>query len=1218
MSLLRPQKSLPRHPVVTGMIVFLTVLTVANGAITIEKRALLEAERDLVAQEVMTFAARLQTEINSNVYLANGLIAFIAVSKAPAPQEMKAAMASLHGAGRNIRNIGLAPGNRIEYVFPNTGNSSVIGLYYPDLKDQWPAVKRAIDRKTTIVAGPINLKQGGVGLISRTPVFLEDGSYWGILSLVLDAESVFAQAGILTLQNNLNIALRLKADDGEPDRVFKGEAELFAPTSIIRDIVLPGLVWQIAATPREGWTQSLGHLQLLRGLSLLLAVFLGGLAAGRQRQRLDLARTEKRLASVTKAIRDAIIVVDDSGDIVELNAAAETMFGKPTAQAKSMPVAEMFQVETVLANTSVQTVVQGWRADGTELCLEVSSSTVDMMGNLKTIYSIRDVGDRMAIENALRKSEERFRNITSQVPGVIYQWQEGPGDRRGFTYVSPRSHEILGLEADALVEDWSLFQIHPDEIDAWVASISHSISTGEDWQFEGRFLRGDETRWWRAFSRPQRSVDDPDGTVIFTGVIFDVTSVKAAQQALIAKERELAVVLESALDGIISIDMRGVILSANAAAAQIFQYRAEELVGQNVSMLMPDAIASRTERYLDSETVSVIRKVVGMSRTVMGRRRNGEEFPVELSVAQTLAGCGSTYTGVLRDITDRVAAERELEAARFGLEQKANDLEILADERDRARRDAERASEAKSSFLAVMSHELRTPMTGILGIADLLLSETQSARHRKWINTLRRSGVSLLSLLDDILDFSKIEAGKLTLESIAFLPDVVMADVCELLSSTAQEKGLDFKMEQRISPSPTLIGDPMRLQQILLNLTTNALKFTDKGGVTLSLGDAEKLPDGRWRMEFEVADTGIGIPSELQANLFQPFTQAEASTTRRFGGTGLGLAISARLAEAMDGEIDVSSVEGQGSVFRLTIVLPEAAEMTGNISHPARLALGPAHDRALNLLIAEDNETNRLLLNDALEMCGHSVTTVENGAEAVAVVKKNDFDAVIMDMQMPVMDGVTAARLMQAEDGNGPPIILLTADALSRKSFEKKNVFAAVLTKPIDWGQLFSALNEFARRDGEASADAQQHDKPSNFIGASKNNSDPGEEESSTEPPTLSLEWLDVLRQTIPPDRVNSIFASLIEKLDLQSRDLRARLSAGDLEGAERTLHSLLGLSRQFGLGKVAQCCQNISITSESRDVAHQSPLLERFDIEISSARRALKTFIETQSKPFS
>ncbi|ARC87668.1 PAS domain S-box protein [Rhodovulum sp. MB263] len=1212
MSFLRPRKSLPRHPVMAGMIVFLIVLAAANGAITIEKRALLEAERDLVAQEVMTFSARLQTEINSNVYLANGLIAFITASKSVDPQEMKAAMASLHGAGRNIRNIGMAPGNRIKYVFPAPSNSSVIGLYYPDIKEQWPAVKKAIDRKTTIVTGPLNLKQGGVGLISRTPVFLGDGSYWGILSLVLDAESVFAQAGMLPLENHLDIALRLKADDGDPGRVFRGQEQLFAPTSILRDIVLPGLVWQIAATPRGGWTHSLGHLQLLRGLSLPLALFLGALATGRQRQVLNLARTERRLASVAKAIRDAIVVVDESGEVVELNTAAETMFGRSAAQTKSMPVSEIFPVEAVLANPSTPSIVQGRRADGTELCLEISSSSVELQGTSKTIYSIRDVGDRMAIENALRQSEERFRNITSQVPGVIYQWQEGPGTRHGFTYVSPRSYEILGLEADALVEDWSLFQIHPDEIDAWVASISHSISTGEDWQFEGRFLRDGETRWWRAFSRPQRAADSPDDTVIFTGVIFDVSSVKAAEQALIAKERELAVVLESALDGIISIDMRGVILSANAAAARIFQYRAAELVGQNVSILMPEAVARKTGAYSETESLGVIRKVVGMSRRLTGRRRNGEEFPVELSVSEMMTEFGSAYTGVLRDITDRVAAERELEAARLGLEQKANDLEILADQRDRARRDAERASEAKSSFLAVMSHELRTPMTGILGIADLLLAETQSVRHRNWIDTLRRSGVNLLALLDDILDFSKIEAGKLSLEAIAFLPDTVIADIYELLSGTAQKKGLDFRIEHRISPSPTLMGDPMRLQQILLNLTTNALKFTDKGRVTLSLSGAEKLPDGRWRVEFEIADTGIGIPSDLQANLFQPFTQAEASTTRRFGGTGLGLAISGRLAQAMDGEINVSSVEGEGSVFRLTISLPEATEATNNITHPAHIALEPTHGKPLNILIAEDNETNRLLLNDALEMCGHTVSTVENGAEAVTAVKEGDFDAIIMDMQMPVMDGMTAARVIQAENENGPPIILLTADALARQSFEKEKAFSAVLTKPIDWNKLFFVLGKFTGGSDELSATTQQHDMPSNFIGIPTNNSDLREKVSATEPPTLSLEWLDVLRQTIPPDRVRSIFASLIEKLDLQSQDLRARLDDGDLEGVERTLHSLLGLSRQFGLGRVSACCQKISIASKSESIASQSSLLKQFDTEISSARKALEAHISS------
>ncbi|WP_339951572.1 PAS domain S-box protein [uncultured Albimonas sp.] len=1199
-----------QRPTTVAAVVFLAVLGLCLALIHVERQIRLQSEYDLVSQEVMTLAAQIQSEVNSNVYLANGLVAFVAVTEKPSDEEMHAAMAALYRTGRGIRNIGMAPGNRIEYIYPHANNSAAIGLYYPDMEDQWPAVERAIKLNSTVVAGPVALRQGGDGLISRTPVFLEDGTYWGILSLVLDADQLFERTGLQAAQMHLNIALRWEDEGAPAESTFLGDPGFFTSDAVVRDVALPGTTWRIAARPQGGWGGQDEIMRLLPGLSVALAAGVALMALSRQRHRQALARSEQRLASVTEAIRDAIVVTDEAGEVLELNAAAKSLFGlaKPD---RTRPVEALFEAAQVRAGPSAGSIAKGWRSDGAELSLEVRFSDTELRGRPKRIYSIRDIGDRIAIESALRESEERFRRIANQIPGVVYQWQEGPGQRKGFTYVSPRSRDILGLEPEALIADWSLFNIHPDDREAWAASIAQSLGSGEDWQFEGRLLRGDETRWWRAYSSPQHVSDE---RVLFTGVILDITRIKASETALFAKERELSAILESALDGIASIDGEGVILSANAAAGRIFGYSTEELLGRNVSMLMADLHAGRQGQYLKNAAGLATDRIVGASRVLNGKRRNGEVFPLELSVSEITLERGRAFTGILRDITERVASERELEGARLSLEQKARALEELADERDRARLDAERASEAKSSFLAVMSHELRTPMTGILGIADLLLAQDLSERDHDRVKTLRRSGVMLLSLLDDLLDFSKIEAGKLNLEEIPFRPVDLMTDIRDLLASSAHAKGLEFSVEFQVPASLTLVGDPTRIQQILLNLASNAIKFTMRGRVVLRLNAVEDVGRGRRRALFEVVDTGIGISPDLGSHLFEPFTQAEASTTRRFGGTGLGLAISRRLAEAMDGEIGLDSVVGEGSVFRVSLLVREAQDAEIQAFPEIGAALEGGRGRPLDLLVAEDNEANRMLICEALSLCGHSVTAVENGARAVEAVSSTRFDAVIMDMQMPVMDGVTASRLIRSAPGRPPPIILLTADVLARQTVEGEAIFAEVLMKPIDWSRLFLALNRHVD-DGDAPR------------GRAEGTSRASQEAASDEPPPeaaagaaeggetglaiLSLEWLEVLRHSLPPGREQAIYESLIDKLELHLRDFERRLSDRDAAGAEQALHSLTGLSRQFGLQRVAAVCARLAVILSAAEVDKAMGLFAELESEVRAGRAEVAAHAE-------
>jgi signal transduction histidine kinase/ActR/RegA family two-component response regulator len=368
---------------------------------------------------------------------------------------------------------------------------------------------------------------------------------------------------------------------------------------------------------------------------------------------------------------------------------------------------------------------------------------------------------------------------------------------------------------------------------------------------------------------------------------------------------------------------------------------------------------------------------------------------------------------------------------------------------------AEQASKAKSDFLAVMSHELRTPLTGVLGMADLLAAKSLNDEERYLVEEIRSSGRHLRDLISDVLDLSRIESGKLELEHTSFSISELLEAVRSLMTPQAIERGLDLTLELDESLPPILKGDPTHLRQVLINFVGNGLKFTNRGGVRISASHRQEQ-DGRIRLRFEVRDTGIGIPKDKQAELFKPFVQADRSITRQYGGSGLGLAISKRLVEAMGGTLGVDSLPGVGSRFWFEVVLE-----TGDAAAAEPAKLDPATVPPRRILLVEDVELNRRLLQMMLSAHGHEVIFATSGAEAVELVVRERFDVVLMDVQMPVMDGVEATRQIRQMAGPARevPIIGLTANVLAS---EQQRYLAAgmnaCLTKPIDWDQLFAAL----------------------------------------------------------------------------------------------------------------------------------------------------------------
>jgi two-component system, sensor histidine kinase len=383
----------------------------------------------------------------------------------------------------------------------------------------------------------------------------------------------------------------------------------------------------------------------------------------------------------------------------------------------------------------------------------------------------------------------------------------------------------------------------------------------------------------------------------------------------------------------------------------------------------------------------------------------------------------------------------------------------LIEQLETARDKANAANDAKSNFLGVISHELRTPMNGVLGAAQLLGATRLEDTQREYLSIIRSSGDNLLSLLNDILDMTKIEAGKMTFDVVDISVEELHRRVVGPFQAQAEAKGLDFETRLAGDLPATVRGDPLRVCQVIHNLLSNAVKFTDQGTVTYSV-HAEKVADHRVKFAFAVTDSGAGISPEDLQRLFQPFTQVDASSTRRFGGTGLGLTISRRLANIMGGDITVTSEVGKGSTFTFAVEAEVVEWQAAEVAAPIEAEV--ADGRSLSVLVVEDHPVNRMILEAWMSSAGHASASAENGQIAVEAAADQTFDLIVMDVNMPVMDGLAATRAIRAGGGANAetPIVVLSASARTEDHQAGLDAGAdAYLNKPIDFAALAQVMN---------------------------------------------------------------------------------------------------------------------------------------------------------------
>jgi len=757
---------------------------------------------------------------------------------------------------------------------------------------------------------------------------------------------------------------------------------------------------------------------------------------------------------ILETVADAIITIDKKGSIKTYNQAAERIFGYRMGEVINQNIALLLAYDAKKINqdfldeptlNSMMLInefreVEGKCKDGTLVNLEMNMTPMKFSGGGGYVGIMRDITQRKLLaEKNLDKAEEA---LAVQKYAIDQHSIVAMTDEKGvITYVNDKFCHTSGFSENELIgSNHRLLSSGFHDSNYW-KEMYQVLSNGGVWSGEVCNKSKDGELYWLDTTIVPL-MDDDGKPESYVSLRTDITERKRGEEALVKSEAKARGIFESVADGIISINDQGVVTAFNPAAEQIFGYEQAEVMGKEVTLLMPQSYHHKHlqgfNHYLQSRQKNIVDETV----EVAGLNKNGNEFPLELSITEILLGDDISFTAIARDITQRKEQENTLMDAKNV---------------------AEKADFAKSEFLANMSHEIRTPMNGVIGMTDLLLDTNLDEEQFEFTSTIKNSAKALLNIINDILDFSKVEAGKLRLEKREFELSELLEGFSDTVSLYSEEKGLEFICPANPVHMQTFKGDAGRIQQVLTNLVSNAIKFTAQGEVSVFC-EIEPLLNYQTKLHFTVNDSGIGLNQDDQQYLFERFTQADGSITRKYGGTGLGLAISKHLVDLMGGEISVESEEGKGSTFFFTVKVENSAKLT----EPSMADLS-----SLKILIVENNLTVCLLLTTLFHEWKIDYEIAENGKNALAVLRQAQmenkaFSMVLLDQKLSDIDSIQLAEQIRNTNGLSNTELVLLAYHGRRGDAKKMNDigFSGYLNKPVKQSKLYNLLIDVVSGEG--------------------------------------------------------------------------------------------------------------------------------------------------------
>ncbi len=898
------------------------------------------------------------------------------------------------------------------------------------------------------------------------------------------------------------------------------------------------------------------------------------------------------LAAIVENSEDSIITLSPAKIVLTWNRGAEAIFGYSAGDVIGKHVSmlvpperltrlERFAQHLLQGNSCSQYEGLCRRKDGRIFHVSVTGFPIrNSAGEVTAISTIlRDITERKRADDALRESEERFRVMADSCPSMMWVTNaEG-----GIEFINRASREFCGVTLEQSEGDGWQSLVHPDDLPEYLAAFQGAVRERGSFRAEPRFRRADGE--WRRFGCHAEPRLSAEGTFLgHIGLSADITERRQAEQALRSSEEKFRQLAENISEVFwMRNSASDKFLYVSPAYEQVWGRSCKSIYENpesRVEAIHPDDLKQSRlmfARQMQGEAVETeyrIRTPDGQEKWIRSRA-----FPIRDQAGELIR-----VAGIAEEITERKRYEEEL---------------------IHARDEADAANLAKSRFLANMSHEIRTPMNGVIGMIQLLLETDLSAKQREYANMAQNSGHTLLSLIDDILDLSKIEAEKIKLENLTFSVRHTVGDLVRLLRLQASTKNLALHSHVSRKIPPLLCGDAHRLRQVLTNLIGNAIKFTERGEVTLE-AVLEGQCDDTATLRFSITDTGIGIRPEQVATLFSPFTQADASTTRKYGGTGLGLAICKQLVKMMGGQIGLESQEGQGSTFWFTADFERAPELAlAAIEEPVSKRLRKAASERIDgvvlapskmtgsegrILVAEDNITNRAVVLAQLENLGYQADAVVNGSEAVAALQTSGYHLVLMDCQMPVMDGFEATHLIRESSAPHIPIIAFTASAMSgdRERCIREGM-DGYLSKPVDLHQLGEVLAKWCpRADGRATLQTAG---------------------PTVSEPAAAIFDSEVFLKRLMGDRqlAGVILKGFLADFPSQMNHLRKCLVESNGSGVRLQAHTLKGSAATVSAGALCAIALEMERASGAGELDQVSELLPRAVEEFEAFKSALQ-----------